>query len=427
MEKENRVYNLEDLLRDSPGALIGVGQKIDRLTVQKSIALLNILHEMDIGTTGYKIVETYLARINSRKPEQRDVIFERGELEKLFGVTKIKNEKLDEALEVLMSQVNLAKVGDMPARNYVARLNLFDYAYGFLNSATGRWTVRLKCSDTAMRYIFDIEDKGYISYKLKTVASLGSSYAYHLYMYVEANRFKHLTWDVSIDELKKKLKCDEAAYSTYGRFNDLVLKKARKELIEKTECDFEYKANRTGRYVSSLTFTIHPSTKAVPNIDVTGELPITKILGIESSSIPASEKKKLELYSGALDNMFSALELRELSALLVSMPEEKLPKAKFMDKDSVDIRRYNYLHEKYTQLMRIDAKTPIKDKLAYLKRMIRSDMEKPIENPTSSSAAAAKSSVKTYKNFRERQDNNYTQMILDRYSKKNSEQETGHE
>ena len=54
----------------------------DSHEVQKSKPLFS-LWKSDLTLAEFKILDTYLSRINSHNPEQRDVIFEKGELEKL--------------------------------------------------------------------------------------------------------------------------------------------------------------------------------------------------------------------------------------------------------------------------------------------------------------------------------------------------------
>ena len=103
----------------------------------------------------------------------------------------------------------------------------------------GLWQVDLTCTATAMKYIFNIENIGYLRYKLRSITSLRSRYAYILYLYLEKNRFRQ-SWEVDVDKLRQILCCSEETYKEYKRFNDLILKKCFKEIHEKTECRYSY-------------------------------------------------------------------------------------------------------------------------------------------------------------------------------------------
>lgn len=91
---------------------------------------------------------------------------------------------------------------------------------------------------------------------MKNIIDLTSRYSYVLYLYLEHNHFRKF-WKVSLEELKKLLKCNAETYSQYKRFNDLVLKKCQKELTEKTNLRFSYyPTDKRGRSYKSLQFTV---------------------------------------------------------------------------------------------------------------------------------------------------------------------------
>lgn len=57
----------------------------DKLTVQKSLPLF-ALWRSELTLAEFKILDTYLSRIDSHKPEKRAVMFEKGELEKILNL-----------------------------------------------------------------------------------------------------------------------------------------------------------------------------------------------------------------------------------------------------------------------------------------------------------------------------------------------------
>lgn len=76
-------------------SIINLGDE-NKLIVQKSKPLLALWHS-DLTLAEFKILDTYLARIDSHQPDKRIVIFEKGELEEKLGVKRliIKTLKLD--------------------------------------------------------------------------------------------------------------------------------------------------------------------------------------------------------------------------------------------------------------------------------------------------------------------------------------------
>ena len=231
--------------------IVGTGKVPEnKLTVQKSVPLFS-LWRSDMTLAEFKILDTYLSRINSHEPDKRSVVFTKGELEQLLGVKRINKPDLAARLK------GLGRFVDLEDKNTkkVHQVALFEEAYGEMDE-NGQWTVRITCTAKAMKYVFNVEKLGYLRYKLRCITSISSRYTYVLFLYLEANRFRK-TWEVDLDELRQVLNCDtEPTYAEFKRFNDLILKKCQKELQEKSECRFTYEPVKTGRRVTAVRFTL---------------------------------------------------------------------------------------------------------------------------------------------------------------------------
>lgn len=220
-----------------------------QLTVQKSRPLFS-LWRSDMTLAEFKILDTYLSRINSHDPEKRTVVFTKGELEQLLCVKKINKADLAARLNGLGRFVEVEN-----SDKKVHKVALFEEAFGEMDD-DGIWTVKLTCTSKAMKYIFNVEKLGYLRYKLRCITSLTSRYTYILFTYLESNRFRK-SWVVDVDDLRQILNCDtEPTYMQFKRFNDLILKKCQKELFEKTECRFTYEPVKAGRRVTAVRFTL---------------------------------------------------------------------------------------------------------------------------------------------------------------------------
>ena len=246
-------------MAEKKGTIKGLPEDMEKLMVQKSRPLQS-LWKSDFSLAEFKILDAYLARIDSHRPENRTVVFERGELESLMGVDRIRKEDLDDRLKHLMVTVRLDDEGKKKGFKRVA---LFEKAEAETDD-DGLWKVEMNCTASAMEYIFSIDDLGYQRYKLRNVVRLNSRYSYLLFLYLEQNRFRK-TWKIGVDELKKLLKCDDdPLYQEYKRFNERILKRCHKELLEQTECRFDYEPIRKGRKVSEIQFTVYPIRELEP-------------------------------------------------------------------------------------------------------------------------------------------------------------------
>ena len=198
---------------------IGLGD-VEKLTAQKSTPLQS-LTQTDLTLPELKILDVYLSRIDSHDPEKRTVQIEKGELERVLGVTRILKDDLDKRLRHLFQAV---EVKDKTKRKGFKIISLFEEADAEPDE-NDLWTITLTCTLPAREYIFNIENLGYLRYRLKNIIELKSRYSYILFMYLENNRGFRNSWEIKLDDLKELLKCNAETYKTFFRFNGLVLSK----------------------------------------------------------------------------------------------------------------------------------------------------------------------------------------------------------
>lgn len=334
--------------------IVGPGKDPEnKLTVQKSIPLFS-LWRSDMSLSEFKILDTYLSRINSREPEKRTVVFTKGELEQLLGVKRINKPDLAARLKGLGRFVDLEEKNSKK----IHQVALFEEAYGEMDE-NGQWTVKLTCTAKAMKYIFNIEELGYLRYKLRCITSLTSRYTYILFLYLEKNRTLHLSWEVGVDELRRLLNCDkDESYSAFKVFNDRVLKRCQKELHEKTECRFEYTPIKKGRTVTAVRFTL------------------------ESIAVmPVIEEGQLSMFEGAADPIEAVAAVlpagfarEQVQAIYTAATP--VARGLYGVAEPTPAQVMGYLQTKMGLLMAYDAKEPIPRKDKYLLRMIENDLAK---------------------------------------------------
>ena len=275
----------------------GIPKDECKLVVQKSNPLKS-LSETGMTLTEFKILDAYLSRIDTHDEEKRFVRFEKGELEHILGVDRIRKDDLDARLDGLFRVVTIR---DKHKNKGFTKIALFEKAEAKQDD-DGLWQVDLACTPSAMEYIFNIEVMGYLPYMLKNIIELTSRYSYVLYLYLESRKRGKMskTWTVSLDDLKEMLRCTADSYSVYKEFNDKILKRCHKELNEKTDLRFSYEPLRgKGRKVTDIRFTLETIADSIPASE-----PLPEQLALEMSAPDQSEDTEKEVdYGGELANL----------------------------------------------------------------------------------------------------------------------------
>ena len=262
------------------------------LVVRKSRPLLT-LWASQLSLYAFRLLDVYLTKIDIHDEASRTVIFYKQELEQILDVDRIRTEELDKILDTLLEKVQIVdKINGIKAK---IKINLFETATT-LEDENGVKMVKMECTQTAKKYFFNIEQIGYLKYRLKHITPLKSRYSYVLFTFLESNRFRP-QFEIKLEKLKKFLRCDkEEEYKGFKRFNDKVLKKAKKELEEKISYKFTYKTIKTGRNVTSIWFELAEFPYAEMNIlpSTASENKKTKHFARKNKPLAEFENKSLD-------------------------------------------------------------------------------------------------------------------------------------
>ena len=123
--------------------IISLGN-VDKLVVQKSLPLFS-LWRSELSLAEFKILDTYLSRIDSHKPDKRTVVFSKGELEKLLGVKRIRIEELDERLKNLGTPIKFQD--GVNSNKKFARISLFEKSIAEQDD-NGLWQIQIRTEKT---------------------------------------------------------------------------------------------------------------------------------------------------------------------------------------------------------------------------------------------------------------------------------------
>lgn len=336
-----------------------LGRDTDKLTIQKSKPLF-ALWQSELTLAEFKILDTYLGRINSHDDEHRTVKFEKGELENLLGVKQLKPQVLDDRLQHLMTTV---RIPDKNSKRGFTRIALFEKAHAEQDDY-GVWEAELTCTESAKKYIFDVENLNYLRYKLKNIVNIKSRYTYIMFLYLWENKYRG-TWEEPLDKLKLVLNCNnEPTYKEFKRFNDLVLKKVHKEIHEATDIKYDYETVKKGRSVVAVRFIY--KSKILEEVD-------ENQMTLEQWQEEAVKEK--ELWQTPLEDFnFTQEQYDELFSVLITIPDFKLPQSSACY-GSVELMRYHYIDQKAKEIKRRDTQKPIRSKFSYLLKLMKQDAE----------------------------------------------------
>ena len=244
-----------------------------------------------------------------------------------------------------------------------------------------------------MQYIFNLKEIGYIKYRLKSITQLTRTSSYILFNYIEnyvqsrrqTKNHEPITWKVDLIELKQMLRCDTVkSYNEYKEFNRRVLSACHKEITEKTSLNFDYEPYKVGRYTKGIEITVYSNvvlTKSLPlekepaeDFDEENEKQeeLEKVEDNKAEDFDESFEDILEILSASCANEFTKQEINELFHLISCVPNEYLP---VTDIDDITLRRDAYLSQKYSVLQNYAKRVNINNRFAYLKRIIKNDLE----------------------------------------------------
>jgi plasmid replication initiation protein len=342
--------------------------------VQKSDPLQS-LSATDLTLPEFKILDVYLSRIDSHAPDKRYVRFEKGEIEKLLGVDRIRKDELSKRLDNLFTAVTLHD--ENKPKGFI-KIGLFAKAEANVDD-DGLWQIDLACTTEAMEYIFNIENLGYIRYKLRNVINLTSRYSYILFSYLLDNRYRK-TWEISLSELKSLLACTAESYSEFKLFNDRILKKCKAEINAKTDINFDYFTVKKGRKVTDIRFEIETMDKTEQlEEQVTFDELSTPQVDDEEHWIEIYGSERLAILAEGCNYEFDKSQMEQISCVLtrIHIPKEA-------NTNDLTFGRLFYLKEKYSALnaevakKKFNGEKNIKNRFRYFLKMLEQDTFQPV-------------------------------------------------
>lgn len=206
--------------------------KINRTnTVRKSRLLIESIKK-PLSINSYKLLDLYLSLIDSDDLTTSEVVIRKNSLKKLMNITNSYNEQ---SLKTICEEISSLKLCENSGM-----FSCFDSAF---DNRTGREVIVMKCSREAEKLFFGYNaEADSITYPLYDTLVLKNKYSARLYPFL---KFKlkdgETKFQISIEELKEILLCENLYIGNYTKLNQNVLSKIHSEINQSTSVCFEWK------------------------------------------------------------------------------------------------------------------------------------------------------------------------------------------
>ena len=330
--------------------------------------VLNEIRSNSMNLQELRFFSIYLAKINARDISSRVVRFTLSDFQKIMELGKLNLAQLRQTIDRLLSKI----VGVTLENGGFKRFHLFSSGL-FSQDNNGNWYVEIDADDNALPLMFEFKER-YFTYELWNALRLKSSN--QLRMYEILKQHERIGERVfALNDLKELLGLNVNDYVRFGDFKTYVLETCKKALQEHTDIKFTYepygKKGRGGK-VLFLKFYIkkNKSFKDKLTLDVFMEecnqerIQEHKNTFSESDLIADKSQyvERIEFFMEACHNEFTFAEVETLNNKL----RDHLSEKEFMDQ----IRCFNYIHDRYKEMLRNNEKKIILHHFGYVRSLI---------------------------------------------------------
>lgn len=221
--------------------------------VNQSTTLINAIQDLTI--TERRIIYTLIALVQPDDKDFKKYVIGVKELAQLLEYKgNAIYAQVQKAIDGLMGK-QLVIYSNDGKQDIIDRIQWVQHARYELG--TGRITVQL--SEGLARYLLNLER--YAKYRLYNVLRLNSEYSWRIYELLKEYEWKKERV-IRVDELRKMLAIPDDKMTLMKVFRKTVLDKAKKELKEKTDIEFEYEVkSKVGKRIESFIFYISKNKK----------------------------------------------------------------------------------------------------------------------------------------------------------------------
>ena len=361
--------------------------------------VLNEIRRNNMALQELRFFSIYLAKINARDINTRQVRFKLSDFQKIMGFGKMNIAQIQESTNSL-----LTKVVNVPNENggYTG-FTLFKKCT-LDKDKYGEWFIEIDANDVALPLMFDFKSH-YFTYELWNALQLKSANQIRLYEVLK--QYEHIgKREIAVSELRELLGVAPNEYPRWDNFKRKVLDSCQKALAENTDITFTYEKGKSGgrggkwltivfhikkneNYVDRLSLKdfieLQPEQQIIEGVATEISEPNPELQPQKQQSKPQQKQNFVDeeddeeeelgwknphmgLYRASCDNEFSA---DETALLIMSIDANQLPENQF----GVPVAKAQYLQRKYLEMKYEAKQRPIKNRFKYLLKMIVKDFE----------------------------------------------------
>lgn len=327
----------------------------------------------------------YLSKVNPARISTRVVRFPLEDFQRIMGFGRLNVAQLRASTDSL-----LTKIVHLPTENggYTS-FQLFKKCTVDKDS-NDQWYVSIDAHDDALPMMFGFKDR-YFKYRLWNALRLKSTNQVRMYEILK--QFEDIgRREITVEKLRDQLGIEKNEYERWERFRVRVLDSCQQALKESTDICFTYERGKVGKGGKWLTIIFHifknteykdplslenfidiqPPSESVDTSINEKKIADMTILNEQYEEEPEEPDYGSDLYNmlgGACDYEFTKEQIVSLKDLLVDAvdPDE----AAVVDDDCIRITNY------FVKLMhRMAAQPGVRNRYAYLRKMIETDIAK---------------------------------------------------
>ena len=334
--------------------------------------VLNEIRANGLTLQELRFFSIYLAKINARDVSTRLVRFPIADFQKIMDMSKLNITQLQNTTDSL-----LCKIVRVPLESGgFMKFQLFKQCR-FDKDKGGEWFVEIDAHDEALPLMFEFKDR-YFTYELWNALRLKSSN--QLRMYELLKQYEKLgERTLSLDDLKELLGLDKSDYPRYNSFRADVLEVCEESLGTYTDIKFTYEPIRRkgkGGKIIAIRFIVSRNDNYVDPLSLADFIDIQSTQADKNDNeidvdFVSEQSDQFEFLAGACKHEFNGAEIKVLYNLIVQVLPHKVGENVY----EFQLRVYDHLNHRYDELNWRDGQRNIKNRFAYLKKILEADIK----------------------------------------------------
>ncbi|MCL1998292.1 MAG: replication initiation protein [Turicibacter sp.] len=369
----------------------------------------NEVRNTPMTITQFSFLAIYLSKINPKDLSTRNVEFRLDDYCRLMNFKQLNMTRLIKSSQNLLRIIltfleNTGKTkSDKKIRSFVS-CQLFKQ-FKLYQNENSEWIASIDCHDDVLPFIFDMQ-KHFLKYQLWNILHLASFNQQRMYEILKQYEFVGAR-EITVEDLREFLGIKPSEYPRWNDFKKRVLDTAQIALAKHTDIKFTWEVvgkRGQGGKVLKIKFNIEKNEeyenkyavkdffedKIVPNkytkiqafemeqttVETSPQMDAWDIEETVASKIPNLPTEEdfdpIGIYaflSGACNEEFGRAEIAVLHANI----RDIIPYRRSVDETKFAM--FDYLDRKYKELNYRSKQTVIKNRFAYLKRMLEADRE----------------------------------------------------